>query len=91
MLSGLLNGNMDALQGRLQQALADPSHLELARQQMISNPVLAQTLGISEELLNDPEKWASLMTAMTSALNADGSNEEVNPVKRNSFAKARAA
>lgn len=41
--------------------MADPKQVELARQQILSQPAVAEAMGLSADTVADPEQWAKLM------------------------------
>lgn len=91
----LLAGNSEGIdsyvhevQSQIQSVFSDPQQIELARQQMLENPEMAQAFGLSEEILNDPEQWAALVSEGMGALMGE---EEQTDNKGRLSARARAA
>ena len=68
LLSGLFDGAGKGGKGAgaavadaAEKLLSDASQLEAARQQFLADPSMAQMLGVPEDVLHDPKKWAALM------------------------------
>ena len=69
----LLNGDSSALNQELLSAINNPDYIEEARKQMLQSPEMAEAFGISEEILQDPRKWAELMSEnLNGLMNLDG-------------------
>jgi hypothetical protein len=68
MFKGLLSGEtydpasiQKMFQAQISQVMGDSNQLEETRRQFLASPETAYALGITEEQLSDPEKWAELM------------------------------
>lgn len=72
MLSNLMDGNTDAIAQQLNSVMSDADQIEAARLQFLESPEMAEALGISADVLNDPEQWAELMAEGMQALNQLG-------------------
>lgn len=76
MLVGLMEGNTDALTNQLKQVLGDGDQVEAARQQFLSNPEMAEAMGIPLEVLSDPALWAATMEQGMEALAGAGADAD---------------
>eukprot|EP01038_Epipyxis_sp_PR26KG_P015764 gene15764-21345_t len=93
IINNLLDGNTDAIANEFTKVLGNKSQLEAARLNFLENPELAQSFGISEEVLKSPEKWAKLMEQGIEALANGGLQQQTQqaPRKRSSRINNRAA
>ena len=85
MLMNLFDGNVEAMVSGAKKLMSDPAQTEIARQQFIDNPGMAEMFGISEEVVNDKAQFAALMaTGMNSLLagGAGGDDEVVGTKDR---------
>lgn len=73
MLESMLTGDSAKLSNTLKSVFEDNSQLELARQQFLQNPELAEAFGISLDILQDKDQWASLMKEGLAALEGETS------------------
>jgi hypothetical protein len=71
LLLSLLDGNTDALAAEVQKVMQDGEQLEAARLQFLEAPELAEAMGLPADALEDPAKWAELMSQGMDALLAD--------------------
>ena len=85
MLMNLFDGNVEAMVSGAKKLMSDPAQTEIARQQFIDNPGMAEMFGISEEVVNDKVQFAALMaTGMNNLLagGAGGDDEVVGTKDR---------
>lgn len=87
MVLAMLRGDesgMEAMKemfnSKIQEALGDTSGYEESRLQFLESPEAAHALGITDEQLNDPNKWAELMQGsmkdLQSLLDNDDNSED---------------
>jgi hypothetical protein len=60
-LDGKIEGLQSHLTNAVKQLTKETDQFEVARKQLKENPELLTMLGIPEDILDDPEKWAELM------------------------------
>lgn len=68
LLTSLLDGNTESTLKSVQDILSSPEQIEAARQQFLSDPQMAEMLGIPDDVLHSKEKWAALMADGLEAL-----------------------
>ena len=70
MLMNLLDGNVQGMASQAKNMLQnfDSSQTEAARQQFLANPAMAEMLGLTDDVLNDKDKFDALMAEGMEAL-----------------------
>jgi hypothetical protein len=76
MMLDMLDGNTGSIADNVKKVLGDPSQIEAARQQFLTNPSMAEMFGITEDILRDKKKFAALMADGMDALAAGGGKDQ---------------
>ena len=76
MLMNLFDGNVEAMVSGAKKLMSDPAQTEIARQQFLDNPGMAEMFGISQEVINDKAQFAALMATGMNSLLAGGAGGE---------------
>lgn len=76
MLMNLFDGNVEAMVSGAKKLMSDPAQTEIARQQFLDNPGMAEMFGISQEVVNDKAQFAALMATGMNSLLAGGAGGE---------------
>ena len=56
-----MDGNTDLLSKEVRKVLSDKGQIETARQQFLANPDMAELMGLSMDVVEDPLLWAKAM------------------------------
>mmetsp|Transcript_26946 Transcript_26946/g.27180 ORF Transcript_26946/g.27180 Transcript_26946/m.27180 type:complete len:286 (-) Transcript_26946:215-1072(-) len=71
MLVKMLEGDAEGMIQSMQDMFSDPDQIEAARQQFLSDPSMAETVGIPVDVLNDKKKFAAYMKESMKGLGQD--------------------
>lgn len=73
----------------LQKMETDSSYVEETRQLFLASPEMAQSMGISTDILNDPIEWAKFMSdTLQGALQGAESNLQMHSKKKRKFSRS---
>ena len=62
MLKKLLDGDLSGVQETISNILSDPTQIQKVRQELLNNPDMLVSFGISEDSVKDDEKWQQLIS-----------------------------
>lgn len=83
VLEKLLDGDAAGLAEEVGEIFHDESQIENARQEFLKEPKFAEMFGISEDILNDKEKWAEMMSEGLEQMGAiNSAYKEQEPPKK---------